>query len=224
METKNLTMLFADMVGSTEMSMSSKRGEDQSLQKEVLRVMEESITGSCGKLVKSTGDGCLVTFESPTSGVLAGLRFQQKIKSWAKKQKRPVHFRVGIHTGEVTIDKRGDAFGAAANIASRIESVAEPGRVFISATTYQVMNRAEVRAEFVDERNLKGIGEKIGLYNVLFEGESPGRSALYVNKVKWIAAALAVLLAAFTAWHLWTNHISSHHGKTEESLKRNGGE
>lgn len=205
-----MTMLFADMVGSTEMSMSSKRGDDQVLQKEILRIMEDSIIGLDGKLVKSTGDGCLVTFESPTGGILAGLRFQQKINSWAKTQKRSVSFRVGIHTGEVTIDEQGDVFGAAANIASRIESVAEPGRVFISATTYQVMNKAEVRAEFVAERSLKGIDEKIGLYNVLFDGEKKYRSAIYVNKVEWVAAAVVVLLAAFIVWHLWANYISSH--------------
>lgn len=205
METKNLTMLFADMVGSTEMSMSSKRGEDLILQKEILRIMGESIAGLGGRLVKPTGDGCLVTFESPTSAVLAGLRFQQGIAAWAKGRARPAIFRVGIHTGEVTIDEQGDVFGAAANIASRIESEAEPGRVFISATTYQVMNKAEVRAEFVDERELKGVSEKIGLYSVMFEGEKKGRSALYVSKVKWAAAAIAALLAAYIAWQLWTN-------------------
>lgn len=174
METKNLTILFADLVGSTEMSMTFKRGEDLKLKTQLKNIFNETITNFGGKLIKTIGDGYLIVFDSPTDGVLCGMKIQDNIKQWAEKEfpSMMIKFRIGIHTGEVSIDEDGDIFGAAANIASRIETCSEPGRVFISSSTYQAMNKAEINAFWMGGRELKGVNEKIGVYKVLFENET----------------------------------------------------
>ena len=56
-----------------------------------------------------------------------------------------IKFRIGISTGEVTIDEHGDVFGDAVNIAARIQKFAEPHDVYISEATYLAMNKSEIK-------------------------------------------------------------------------------
>jgi len=74
--------------------------------------------------------------------------------------------RVGIHLGEVRID-RGDVFGEPVNIAARIEALAGPGEVLFGESVWLSMNRAEVRAEDAGERELKGVPEPIRVFRLL---------------------------------------------------------
>jgi adenylate cyclase len=76
------------------------------------------------------GDGAICIFNSSTEAVKAGLSIQLEML-----QDPPVPLRIGIHTGDVIIDTE-DIYGDGVNIASRVESFAVPGGIFISGKVY----------------------------------------------------------------------------------------
>jgi hypothetical protein len=76
-----------------------------------------------------------------------------------------LHVRVAINIGEVRVDK-GDVFGEPVNIASRLEGLAKPGEVLFTDTVYSTMNKAEIPAEDLGRRNLRGISDPVRVYHV----------------------------------------------------------
>ena len=81
--------------------------------------------------------------------------------------------RIGIHQGEVVIEEN-DMFGDAVNIASRIQSIASPGSIFVSEVVHHnVLNKSDVHTEFVKTENLKNVREPVRIYRVKFDGSLP---------------------------------------------------
>ena len=75
---------------------------------------------------------------------------------------------MGVHLGEVVFSK-GDVFGDGVNIASRLESEATDGGIYISDTVYQnIRNQTDIVAEFVGERELKNVVSKVRMYEVKY--------------------------------------------------------
>jgi len=125
-----------------------------------------------GKLIKTIGDAFLVTFESPTDAVLAGMALQNTLRKHnsGTPAKSWIEIRVAINTGEVILEE-GDVYGEAVNIASRIEGIAEPNEIYFTESTYLSMNKSEVPSAEIGYRLLRGIPERIKIYKVLQEGE-----------------------------------------------------
>lgn len=78
-----------------------------------------------GTVVKGIGDAYLVTFDSPTNAVLAGIKLQEAIRRFDAGNPSPIRVRIGISSGEVILEKN-DVFGEPVNVASRILSVTPP--------------------------------------------------------------------------------------------------
>ena len=132
MHSKTLTIFMADIQGYTSRTSQQSREENALFINEIRSFMEKHIEDHEGKLVKSMGDGFLVTFESPTSAVFCGQAIQRGIERRNANVLDTNHFiriRIGISTGEVNMDETGDVFGDAVNIAARIESFADPSGV-----------------------------------------------------------------------------------------------
>ena len=80
--------------------------------------------------------------------------------------------RIGIHLGDILI-KDNDIYGNDVNIASRIESLAEPGGICISQTVYdQIKNKVEILTANLGEKELKNISDKVSIYKVLIEAQT----------------------------------------------------
>jgi len=145
------TVLFTDIVSSTEAA--TRMGDAQ-----WRRVLEQHdarcgaiVDRHGGRLVKSTGDGVLATFDGPGKAV----RSAHDIISDCREL--GIELRAGLHCGEVEVRPDGDVSGLAVHIASRVESAAAPGEVLVSRTVADLTIGSELRFASRGEHALKGV-------------------------------------------------------------------
>jgi len=176
METRLLTIMFVDMAGYTRKSAQQTLDEMKLFHDEMQGFVKQHLEKYQGVLVKSLGDGFLARFDSPTNAVQCGLEMQKKLETRNANMMNPEHlvrFRIGINSGEVGVDETGDLFGDPVNVASRIQTFAEPNEVFISESTYLAMNRNEFGTMDLGPQELKNVTREIRVYKILKRG-SPG--------------------------------------------------
>jgi hypothetical protein len=138
--------------------------------------VEPSIAQHGGRIVKNTGDGLLAEFRSAVEAVRAAMQFQERVHdlTTGDAEDKRLAFRVGINIGDIIVEAH-DIFGDGVNIAARLEGIAEPGGICISASAYdQVLGKVAV--EFVDlgERCLKNIARPVRAYAVVPNGSGVG--------------------------------------------------
>ena len=147
---KLCAIMFTDMKGySKEIGLD----EEATLKKlwRYEKAMKEIIKENDGRVVKTIGDAIMGDFDSAVNAVKAAMGIQSLLK------KEDIKIRIGIHLGDV-IHKGGDIFGDGVNIASRIESICEPGEIYISEDVYnQVRGKIHVNFENLGNRPLKNI-------------------------------------------------------------------
>ena len=179
-ERRHLTVLFSDLVGSTEISARLDPEEFRELVADYHQATAEAITRFGGYVAKYLGDGVMAYFGWPAAhdndaerAARAGLAILEAVAALnnrAANSDRPkLSGRVGIDTGNVVIGKGGgsesEVFGDAANIAARVQSVADPDTVFVSPA----VNRLVAGLFVVEERGahqLKGIARPLELYRI----------------------------------------------------------
>jgi class 3 adenylate cyclase len=121
-----------------------------------------------GRIVKNTGDGFLADFPSAVEAVRAALQFQARVRELTIDDvaDRRIAFRVGINIGDVIVEPQ-DIFGDGANIAARLEGIAEPGGICISESSYQqVRDKLDIRFVDMGEQHLKNIARPIRVYRL----------------------------------------------------------
>ncbi|WP_456748754.1 adenylate/guanylate cyclase domain-containing protein [Bradyrhizobium sp. USDA 4354] len=91
-------------------------------------VIQPGLSRHDGRLIKTTGDGALAEFASPSAAVRCAVEIQESIGSGQSS----LELRIGINLGEVIVGADGDLFGDGINIAVRLEGVASPGGILIS--------------------------------------------------------------------------------------------
>jgi TolB-like protein len=136
-----------------------------------------SITEHGGRIVKNTGDGFLAEFPSAVEAVRAAVQFQTRIKELTigEEEDRRIAFRVGVNIGDVIVEPH-DIFGDGVNIAARLEGIAEPGGICISASAYDhVLGKIGVEFADLGEQNLKNIDRPVRAYAAIWDGRlGPG--------------------------------------------------
>jgi class 3 adenylate cyclase len=144
------TVLFTDIVGSTQ---AAERHGDRAW-KEVLASHHEDVRRLLevhrGNEVKMTGDGFLVSFDSPGRAIACALQIVVAARQLG------LEIRAGIHTGEVELAGQ-DLRGVAVHVAARIMDAAESGEVLVSATTRELASGGKVEFEDRGLHELKGI-------------------------------------------------------------------
>jgi TolB-like protein/class 3 adenylate cyclase/Tfp pilus assembly protein PilF len=172
---KLAAILAADVVGYSRMM-----GEDEagtaSLVLERREAAQPIIAAHAGRLFKTMGDGMFVEFSSVVAAVECALAMQRQMAAsneGAVEAKR-VLYRVGVHLGDVLVEGE-DILGDGVNIASRLESVAEPGGVSISGAAHEHV-RGRIEAEFIDlgEKALKNIARPVRVFAVRVDAGRSG--------------------------------------------------
>src|SRR3984885_6134750 len=169
-ETRKIAaILVADVVGYSRLAGSD---EDRTLSRlRGLRsdLVDPAIAAYRGRVVKRTGDGILIEFRSVVDAVRCAIEVQNGMveRNAGLPPERRIEFRVGIHLGDVVEESDGDLMGDGVNIAARLESIAEPGGVFLSNAAYEQV-RDKLKEEFVDlgEQSLKNIARPVRVYRV----------------------------------------------------------
>ncbi len=177
------------------------------------QAISEEIAGHRGRLVDTSGDNLLADFASVVDAVQCAVAIQEKIRLGNAElpEARRIVFRIGINLGDV-IEEEGRIYGDGVNIAARIESLAEPGAVYISGTAYdQVKNKITVGYEYQGEQQVKNIQDPVRVYKVLPDAEAPGiRQASLLWAGRWKTALLAGaagLFVAAVAVSIWYEYL-----------------
>jgi class 3 adenylate cyclase len=144
------TVLFSDIVGSTEQATALGDRAWTARLEQHDQAIDRQLARFGGRLVKRTGDGVLAVFDGPARAVQCAVAIRDALRQLG------IDVRVGVHTGE--IERRGDdVAGVAVHLAQRVQSKAQPGEVLVSRTVVDLVVGSDLR--FVDrgEHELKGL-------------------------------------------------------------------
>jgi adenylate cyclase len=175
-ERRLAAILAADVAGYSRLMGADEEGTLAALRAHRREILDPKIAAHRGRIVKTTGDGLLIEFASIVDAARCAVEVQLGIKerNISVPRDRRLEFRIGINIGDVIIED-DDLFGDGVNVAARLEGVAEPGGIVISAAAHDaVFNR--VRAEFRDLGGLllKNIERPVRAFQVVF---GPGEDA-----------------------------------------------
>jgi class 3 adenylate cyclase len=159
-ETVLATVLFTDIVGSTERDAAIGDREWRKLREEHDRVIRAELSRYRGREIKTMGDGFLATFDGPARGV----RCAQAIV--AALQPLGIEIRAGLHTGEVAFEG-DDVAGLGVAIGARVGALAGPSEVLVSSTVKDLVAGSGLDFEDRGDHQLKGIPDRWHLYRVL---------------------------------------------------------
>jgi class 3 adenylate cyclase len=154
------TVLFTDIVGSTERAAALGDRAWRDLLDRHDAISGEEVAFHSGRVVKSTGDGLLATFDGPARGLQCARALQDALGAVG------IPIRVGVHTGEIEL--RGDDVGGiAVHIAARVEAKAGPGEVLTTRTVKDLVAGSGVSFESRGTHDLKGVPDEWQLYAVV---------------------------------------------------------
>ena len=197
-------IMFTDIVGYTALM-----GEDEAKAFDLLeknRILQKPLIDSYGgKWIKELGDGVLATFSTVSDAVYCAVAIQK-----ASKREPDLNLRIGIHQGEVVFQD-DDVFGDGVNIASRLESLAPSGGIWLSEAVYRnIQNKHGLQALFVGEEQLKNVIDPIKIYEInavdveLPELEEPSQGkpttkSSSTNKPVYLTLAV-IVIALLSYW------------------------
>jgi adenylate cyclase len=157
-------VMFTDIVGYTAMM---GRNEESAL--ELLRknrqIQKPLIEKYDGLLIKEMGDGILARFDSAYDAVCCAISIQETVRKDFNGR-----LRIGLHIGDIYIEDN-DIFGDGVNVASRIESIADPGSIYLSGEFYKsIQNHTDIKTRYLAKAELKNVIDPVAIYCVVNPG------------------------------------------------------
>jgi class 3 adenylate cyclase/predicted ATPase len=188
-ERRQLTVMFVDLVGSTTLSAKLDPEDMREVIREYQNVVASEITRFEGHVSKFMGDGVLAYFGWPSAheddaerAARAGLSIAERVAGLKSPDGTPIAARIGVATGLVVVGELvGDeeareraVVGETPNLAARLQTLAEPGAVIISAATRRLVGGLFELIDLGPQR-LKGFAEPLAAWRVKGEGLAEGR-------------------------------------------------
>ena len=172
--TRKLTaILYADVAGYSRLTGEDEVGTHKQLSAG-LDLISGAIKAKGGNVVHYAGDAVLADFGSVVAAVDCAVSIQRQLAESTAQvpDGKRLQFRIGVNLGEVIVD-RDDIYGDGVNVAARLEGLADPGGVCISATVHeQVRGKLDVGFEDIGAQEVKNIAEPVRTYRVLLEPPS----------------------------------------------------
>src|ERR1700732_5070125 len=177
-ERRLAAILAADVVGYSRLMEVDEAGTLARLKTIRLELIDPAIAKCKGRIIKTTGDGMLVEFQSVTEALRCAVDFQERMarRNRDMPASRILVYRIGLNLGDV-IAEGDDIFGDGVNIAARLESIAEPGGICISAAVRDPGgDRLEVAYQDLGEQQVKNISRPIRIFKVVLNGDAAAAS------------------------------------------------
>jgi class 3 adenylate cyclase len=153
------TVLFTDIVSSTKRAEELGDGPWRELLAEHDAVVRRQLQLFKGREIKTTGDGFLATFDSPTQAVQCARAARDGVRRLG------LEIRVGVHTGECEL-AGGDVAGVAVHVASRVQSLADPSEILVSSTVRDLTSGSGLQLSDRGVHSLKGLEGEWQLFAV----------------------------------------------------------
>lgn len=214
MEKRRLAaIMFTDIVGFTTM-MGTDEDKTMSLIRRNKDIHKKLLRKYNGKWLKDMGDGTLASFTSAIDAVYCAADIINQCKELN------IDLRIGIHLGDI-IEEKGDVFGEGVNLASRLETVAEPGGIYVSEPVYRnVRNKDGVSSEYLGERVLKNVEEPVKIFNIrvdisrrpISEEKPRGISVKIMLASTVIAVIIIIVYMLINHFGSEKERVKSHHG------------
>jgi TolB-like protein/class 3 adenylate cyclase/Tfp pilus assembly protein PilF len=161
-------ILAADVVGYSRLMGLDEAGTLAALNAHRVELLDAAIAEHEGRIVKLVGDGVLAEFASIVNAVACAAAVQRGMRERNADvpQERRIEYRIGVNLGDV-IAEGDDIFGDGVNVVARLESIAPPGGIAVSATVRDhVGNRLDLRFVDMGARTLKNIEQPVHVYAV----------------------------------------------------------
>ena len=185
-ERKQVTVMFCDMEGFTQLSEKLGPEEAYTIMDQVYEILIHKVHDYEGTVNEMTGDGIMALFgapialeDAPQRAIRSAYAIHREISRFNDRMKQekanlpPLKMRIGIHTGPVVVGTLGNdlrvefkAVGDTVNLASRMEGLAEPGTTYVSDDTFK-LTEGFFRFEALGEREIKGKEEPVNVFRVI---------------------------------------------------------
>jgi adenylate cyclase len=161
-------ILAADVAGYSRLIGADEEGTLNRLRSIRANVIDPKIAEHRGRIVKTTGDGLLVEFTSVVDTLRCAIEWQRGMaeRNADVPSTSRIEFRIGVHQGDVVVED-DDIFGDGVNVAARLEGLADPSGICLSARVQEdVAGRLDLTFEDLGEQTLKNIARSVRVYRV----------------------------------------------------------
>lgn len=166
---RELSVLFADVSGSTRLY--EKLGDTEALHAvdRCLKRMQRAVEGFRGRIVKTIGDEVMAVFEEADDAFQAATEMQQRISDLPPVSGVKLAIRVGFHHGSVIVESN-DVFGDSVNTAARLTGLAKAGQILISGQTLTLLSPLlQQSTRDLDQMSVKGKVEELHVFEVIWQ-------------------------------------------------------
>jgi adenylate cyclase len=161
-------ILAADVAGYSRLIGADEGGTLQALKAIRAELIDPKIASHNGRLVKTTGDGLLVEFGSVVDALRCATEVQAGMaeRNATMRENKRIEYRIGINMGDIVVED-GDIFGDGVNVAARLEVLAAPGGICVSARVQEdAVGKLDLAFEDMGEQQLKNIARPVRAYGV----------------------------------------------------------
>jgi adenylate cyclase len=161
-------ILAADVAGYSRLIETDEEGTLGRLKALRAEIIDPKIAGYRGRIVKTTGDGLLVEFSSVVDALRCAAEMQAAMaeRNAPLPPERRIEFRIGINVGDIVVED-ADIFGDGVNVAARLEGLAKPGGICVSARVREdAVGRLDLAFEDIGEQALKNITRPVRVFRV----------------------------------------------------------
>src|SRR5438477_1254407 len=160
-------ILAADVAGYSRLIGEDEQGTLNRLKAIRVELIDPKIARHHGRIVKTTGDGLLIEFGSVVDAAHRAIEWQRGMAERnAGSSDGRIEFRIGIHQGDIVVDG-DDILGDGVNVAARLEGLAAPGGISVSARVQEdTAGRLGLAFEDLGEQVLKNIARRVRVYSI----------------------------------------------------------
>lgn len=190
-------VLIADVAGYSRMMERDEPGTHARVARIRAEVTDPAVLRHGGRIVRSVGDGFLVEFPSAMSALEAAIEIQRTMaeRNRSVPAQERIDHRIGINLGDILVDAH-DIAGTGVNVAARLEALAPPGGITVSATVREQV-RQDLGVRFIDggQHQVKNISRPVRVFHVALDGTVPRPAPTPAGRRRWWAAAAFALIA-----------------------------
>jgi adenylate cyclase len=175
-ERKLAAIFAADIAGYSRLMARDEVGTLARL-KACRAIVDKLIASHQGCIFNTAGDSVVADFASAVNAVQCAVAVQEAIEKTVGTASEPMRFRIGVHVGDVMVDGE-NLLGDGVNIAARLEALAEPGAICVSATARDhIGNKLPHAFDYLGEQEVKNIAQPVRVYRVQAETSAPPAAA-----------------------------------------------